>query len=143
MSSTATLTPRVGYLSVWRVQRLQNQDPEGEPISLCVWVSWCGHQDLNRHRRGVFRRRRALRDLDDDIHGAANRAQSRVQELLGCSANRIHIGFLHKAHLKYHSGAPSGEKRRVHQHSERCRVGHAEPEDRPPLDCPDLSWRRI
>ena len=29
----------------------------------------------------------ALRDLDDAIHGAANRAQSGVQELLACSAN--------------------------------------------------------
>jgi hypothetical protein len=48
-------------------------------------------------------------------------SQSRVQELLACSTNRIHIGFLHKAHLKYHSGAPSGRTQSVHQHRERGR----------------------
>ena len=59
--------------------------------------------------------------VDENYNTEQFYSQSRVQELLACSANRIHIGFLHKAHLKYHSGAPSGRTQSVHQHRERGR----------------------
>jgi hypothetical protein len=42
---------------------------------------------LHLARVGLQIRLPALRDLDDAIHGAANRAQSGVQELLACSAS--------------------------------------------------------
>ncbi len=49
----------------------------------------------------------------------------------------------YEVRLRFHSGVPSGQTWNVHQHRERRRDGHTKPEYRPPVDCPNLSRRRI